>query len=80
MGLFTTLLTLPAAPLRGVIKLGEVLEREADRQLRDPARVRAELAAVDESYAAGRLTAEERDRYQDELVARLLPPGAGGLR
>jgi hypothetical protein len=77
MGLFTGLLTLPLAPVRGVVWIGEQLEREAQRQLSDPAAVRAQLAEVDAAFTAGSITAEERDQMQDELVARLLSSGSG---
>lgn len=77
MGLFTGLLTLPLAPVRGVVWLGEQLEREARRQLRDPARVRDELAAIEDAYAAGRLSEAERDERRDALVALLLGTGPG---
>jgi Gas vesicle protein G len=80
MGLLTGLVTLPLAPVRGVIWLGEKLEAEARRQWTDPAAVRRQLAEVDAAYEAGELTAEERDRLQDELVARLLPEQGGGRR
>jgi len=73
MGLFTGLLTLPLAPARGVVWLAEQIEREADRQWRDPAAVRRQIADVDAAFEAGQLTEEERDAMQDELVARLLP-------
>ena len=73
MGLFTGLLTLPLAPARGVVWLAEQIEREADRQWRDPAAVRRQIAEVDAAFEAGQLTEEERDAMQDELVARLLP-------
>lgn len=78
MGLISGLVTLPLAPVRGVIWLGEKLEAEARRQWSDPAAVRRQLAAVDEAYAAGHLTEAERDQLEDELVARLLP-GPGGI-
>lgn len=74
MGLFSGLLTLPLAPVRGVVWLAEQLEREAQRQWSDPAAVRQQLAEVDAAYRAGELTEAERDRLQDELVSRLLPP------
>ena len=74
MGLFTGLLTLPLAPVRGVVWLGEQLEREAQRQWSDPAAVQQQLADVDAAYEAGELTEAERDKLQDELVSRLLPP------
>lgn len=72
MGLFSTLLTLPLAPVRGVVALGEQLQREAYRQWTDPVTVREQLAAVQDAYEAGELTEAERDEEQDHLVARLL--------
>jgi hypothetical protein len=78
MGLLSGVLTLPLAPVRGVLWLGQKLEDEARRQWSDPATVRRELAAADAEYEAGRLSAEERDRIQDELVARLLAAQRGG--
>jgi len=77
MGLFTGLLTLPLAPVRGVVWLGEQLEHEALRQLNDPARLRRELEEVDAAYAAGEISAAERDERQDDLVARLIENGGG---
>jgi hypothetical protein len=74
MGLFTGLLTLPLAPVRGVVWLGEQLEREARRQWTDPAAIRQQMADLDAAYQAGELTEAERDMLQDELVSRLLPP------
>ncbi len=80
MGLFTGLLTLPLAPVRGVVWVGEQLEREAYRQWSDPAAVRQQLAEVDAAFRAGSITAVERDRQQDELVARLLATGSDAYR
>jgi hypothetical protein len=78
MGLISGLLTLPLAPVRGVVWLGEQLEAEARKQWSDPAAVRRELAAVEAAYEAGELTEQERDARQDELVARLLPAASSG--
>jgi Gas vesicle protein G len=78
MGLFSGLLLLPLSPVRGVVWLGEQLEREAERQWSDPARVRSELAEVEAAYAAGELTAQQRDERQDELVGRLLSSRSRG--
>lgn len=75
MGLISGLLTLPLAPVRGVVWLGSKLEEEARRQLSDPATIRRQLVEIDDAYQAGQLTAEERDQLEDELVARLIPGG-----
>jgi hypothetical protein len=78
MGLFVGLLTLPLAPVRGVVWLGEKLEAEASRQWRDPAAIRQQLAEVDAAYRRGELSEEQRDELEDALVARLLPDRGGG--
>ena len=78
MGLVTGLLTLPLAPVRGVVWLGEQLEAEARRQWHDPATVRRELAEVDAAHRRGELTDEQRAELEDRLVARLLPQYGGG--
>lgn len=72
MGLFTGLVTLPLAPLRGVVWLGDTLAREAHRQWTDPAVVRAELDAVDQRWSAGEISDDERDRQEDALLQRLI--------
>jgi len=78
MGLLTGLLTLPLAPVRGTIWIAERLTEEAERQLRDPKVIEQQLAAADEAYARGELTAEELDEIEEELLGRLLPPPGGG--
>jgi len=72
VGLLGALVGLPLLPVRGVVRLAELLEDEARRQLSDPAAIRKQLTDLDEACAAGVITADERDRLQDELVARLL--------
>ena len=77
MGLFTGLLTLPLAPVRGVVWLADQIGAEAERQWTDPAVVRAELEQVERAYQQGLLSEAERDERADSLVARLLPAGRG---
>jgi hypothetical protein len=75
MGLFTALLTLPLAPVRGTMWIAEVLLEEAERQQRDPAVIEQQLAEADEAYERGELTAEELAEIEDELLGRLLSGG-----
>lgn len=72
MGLFTGLITLPLAPLRGVVWLGNTLAQEAHRQWTDPAVVRAELDAVHQRWLAGEISDDERDEFEDALLQRLI--------
>ena len=50
MGLFTGLLLLPLAPVRGVIWVADKVHDAADRELHDPGVIRAQLAAPGQTY------------------------------
>ena len=71
MGLFTGLLTLPIAPVRGVAWVAEQVAEEAERQLYDEDRIRGELMQLELDAEEGKLDEEERQRKEDELFERL---------
>ncbi len=71
MGLITGILTLPLAPLRGTIAVAELLRDEAEKQLNDPERIRAELAHVEQLREQGALNDEEATAWEDSLIDRL---------
>ncbi|MDQ0380513.1 gas vesicle protein GvpG [Amycolatopsis thermophila] len=71
MGLLTTIVTLPLAPLRGVISLAEVIKRRVDEELADPAAVRRQLEAAEEAREAGEISAEEETEIQQHVLQRL---------
>ncbi|WP_026413460.1 gas vesicle protein GvpG [Actinomadura oligospora] len=71
MGLFTGLVTLPLAPVRGVVWLAEVLQEQAEAQLYDPGRIAAEMQAVADAVAAGEMTEDEAAEAEERLIARL---------
>jgi uncharacterized membrane protein len=83
MELLTLLFRLPFLPVQGVIKLGELLQDEAERQLRDPARIRRELEEAQRRYEAGEISEEEFIQIQDELASTLIteaaPPSVPGV-
>jgi hypothetical protein len=72
MGLFTGLLTLPLAPVRGVVWLAEQIQDYAEEQYYDPVRIRAELERVQEARESGELTEEECVEWENELLRRLM--------
>lgn len=72
MGLITGLLTLPIAPLRGVVAAAEQVQRQAEEELYDPVRIRAQLEEVERMRQDGRLSDDEADAWEEELVERLL--------
>lgn len=77
MGLFTGLLGLPLAPLRGVVWIAEQLEAEADRQMNDPAVIRQKIDEVEQAFERGEIGEAERDEQQEELLGRLVKRGKG---
>jgi hypothetical protein len=74
MGLLTSLLTLPLAPVKGVIWLGEVIQDQVEQQLHDPANVRRELEELEEAERAGKISKEEKDEAQQAVLNRMISP------
>jgi len=83
VGLFTGLITLPLAPVRGVAWLGEQVLDQATQEASDPDQIRRQLTELEEAEAAGEITAAERAEAEERLVADLMraresggyPPG-----
>jgi hypothetical protein len=71
MGFFTGLLTLPLAPVRGVVWVTDQLVQEAERQLYDEDHIRRELLQLEFDYDEGRLSADERREREEELMERM---------
>jgi hypothetical protein len=72
VGLFTGLLTLPFAPVRGVIWIGERLLDQAYRELDDPETIYQRLEEIDRARASGELSARDSADAEAELMARLM--------
>jgi polyhydroxyalkanoate synthesis regulator phasin len=80
MGLFTGLVTLPLAPVKGVMWLAETLTEQAEAQLYDPGRIAAEMQEVADLVAAGEITEDEAAAREDDLIRRLNEGRARGYR
>ena len=72
MDLLTLLFRLPFAPLRGFIRLGQVLQEQAERELRDPASVRRQLEEAEEAHVSGEISDADVAHLQGQAVGRLL--------
>ena len=72
MGLFTALLTLPVAPVRGVVWVSERVLDQVTAEQSDPAQIYAQLEEIDDARAAGEISEEESEAAESELVARLM--------
>jgi Gas vesicle protein G len=71
MGLLTGLLLLPLAPVRGTIWIAEQIADQAARELDDETSIRRRLAEAERDLELGRLTPEEYEAYEDDLLDRL---------
>jgi hypothetical protein len=71
MGLITGLVTLPLAPVRGVVWVAEQLQRVVDQELGEEG-TRRQLAELRLSFEAGEISAEDYSAAEAVLVDRLL--------
>ena len=72
MGVITSLLTLPLAPVRGTVWLAERIQEQADRELYDEPSIRTELLVLEEARETGELSEEEIDAAENRLIERLM--------
>lgn len=71
MGLLSTLVLLPMAPVRGVTWIADCLVDATEHELHDPAVLRARLAGLNEDLEAGVISPEEFEREEDRLLELL---------
>jgi len=72
MELLTLLFRLPLMPLRSFVRLGEVLQEQAERELRDPASVRRQLEEAQEAHESGEISEDDLTDVEGQAVDRLL--------
>jgi hypothetical protein len=79
VGLFTGLLTLPLAPVRGAAWVAQQVAEEAERQLYDESAIRREMLQLELDHDAGLIGKEEKEARTEELLRRLAAgrPGEG---
>jgi hypothetical protein len=75
MGLFSGIAKLPLAPVRGVISLGQVIQRQADQELRNPAHTRRKLEELEEARERGEISADEENQVQKQILETRVKPG-----
>ena len=71
MGLLTTLLTLPLAPVRGTIWIAERVAEQAEHEHGDETAIRRQFAELQMRYDTGEIDEAEYAQAEDELLARL---------
>jgi hypothetical protein len=71
MGIISQVLTLPVMPVRGMSWVLRQVLTAAEQEFYDPGLVRGQLAELEQELVAGRITEEEFDLREDELLDRL---------
>jgi hypothetical protein len=79
MGLFTGLVTLPLAPVRGVAWVAEKVMEEMERELYDEDNIRRELLALELDFEDGLIDEEERRVREEALLERLAMSQTGDV-
>jgi hypothetical protein len=69
MSLLTLPFRLPLLPLRATIRLAQVIQEEAERELSDPATVRRQLEDVERAEAAGDISGQQAAELEKQAVA-----------
>ena len=72
MGLLSSLVGLPLAPIRGTTWIAERVLEEAERKYYDPGAIRRQLEQIGDARDAGRISDEDARALEKELVARLI--------
>ena len=77
MGLITGLLTLPLAPVRGVVWVAEMLAEEAQRELDEANSPQRALAELEAARAAGELADELFEELHEQLLDEIFAAREG---
>jgi len=72
MGLISGLLTLPLAPVHGVVWVAERIQEQAEDELYDESAIRAGLLELDAARQTGELDEQEIAEAEDALIERLM--------
>ncbi|MEV4014675.1 gas vesicle protein GvpG [Nonomuraea angiospora] len=72
MGLLSLLFGWPLAPVRGVIRLGELIQEQVEHEMRDPTVVRHRLEEIEAARAAGQISEEEEALAMREVLQGMM--------
>lgn len=77
MGVLSALILWPLTPVRGVVSLAELIQRQVDQELNDPARTRRQLEALEDARSRGEISADEERQAQEQILSERIRPAPG---
>lgn len=72
MDLLSLTIGLPFAPIRAIIRLGEIIQEQAELEMRHPAAIRRRLEELEEARLAGEISEEEEARATAEILEQMV--------
>lgn len=72
MGVVTFVLTLPLAPVRGVVAIGEIIRAQVEQEMYGPMAIRARLEEIQRQREQGLIGEEEAAHAEQEVLDRLI--------
>jgi len=76
VGILSSLVTWPLAPVRGVVSLAELIQRRVDEEVHNPARTRRLLEDLEDARRRGEITPEQERQAQEQILTDRISPGA----
>ncbi|KWX62484.1 gas vesicle protein GvpG [Mycobacterium sp. NAZ190054] len=76
MGILSAIVTLPLAPVRGVVALAEVIQRQVEQEMRNPANTRRQLEVLEEARERGEISPEDEQAVQEQILESRVAPSA----
>ncbi len=72
MGLLSSIVTGPVAgPIKGMLWIVQTIAQHAERELYDEDNIRKDLLKLEQQYELGKMTLEEFENSESELLQRL---------
>lgn len=72
MGLISAIVTLPLAPVRGLVAIAEIVREEIEQELRSPAAIQHDLEAAEKAREAEHISVEQEADIEQQVLNRLI--------
>lgn len=71
MGIFSAVVGLPLAPVRGVLWIADIVRQQVEEEMYSPTAIRSQLEEIEEKRAAQQISDEEAKRAEAEVLGRV---------
>ncbi|TSD49020.1 gas vesicle protein G [Rhodococcus sp. KBS0724] len=75
MGIFSAVVGLPLAPVRGVLWIADIVRQQVEEEMYSPTAIRSQLEEIEEKRAAQEISDEEAKNAEAEILDRVTGRG-----